>query len=163
MHEDARALVDRLRLAPHPEGGFFRETFRSSLVLPVEDREGTRAASTAIYFLLPSATFSAFHVVRSDEVWHFYDGDPLELVELMADGTLVRTILGRDLARGQVPQHVVRADVLQAARPLGERFALVGCTVAPGFVFDDFAMPSRAELTARFPQHAAAIVELTRV
>jgi predicted cupin superfamily sugar epimerase len=162
LHADTRALVETLGLAPHPEGGFYRETFRAERTLAVDGYEGVRAASTAIYFLLPSGSFSAFHRVRSDEAWHFYDGDALELLTIEENGALALVTLGIDIARGQSPQHVVRAGVWQAARPRGERHSLVGCTVAPGFDFRDFELPPRAELVARFPQHEKLIAELTR-
>jgi uncharacterized protein len=160
VNEEARVVVEALGLAPHPEGGFFRETFRAPLVIGT--LQGSRAASTAIYFLLPAGMFSAFHRVRSDEVWHHYDGDPVELHTLQNEGGYAVTRLGRDLARGERPQHVVPAGVWQAAVPSGERFALCGCTVAPGFDFADFDMPSRADLLQRFPQRRDVVRRLTR-
>jgi predicted cupin superfamily sugar epimerase len=172
LHPDARAIVDALSLAPHPEGGFFRETFRAPLRLDGLPHGAPRAASTAIYFLVPAGAFflvpagafSAWHAVAgSDEVWHHYDGDPLDLHVLSPDGARHEVVrLGRDLARGERPQHVVPAGHWQAARPLGDRYALCGCTVAPGFDFADFAMPSRAELLARFPERRALVEAFTR-
>jgi len=160
MNDDARAVVTALGLAPHPEGGFFRETFRAPLA--VSALQGSRAASTAIYFLLPAGSFSALHRVRSDEVWHHYDGDPVELYTLHDDAGEARVArLGRDLARGDRPQVVIPAGVWQAAVPVGKRFALCGCTVAPGFDFADFEMPSRAELLGRFPTVRELIERLT--
>jgi len=160
----AQRLVETLGLLPHPEGGYYRETFRSPLTLrglSWAGPEGERSASTAIYFLLPGGAFSAFHRVMADEVWHHYDGDPIALHTLDASGhEVVR--LGREFAAGQRPQHVVRGGVWQAAVALGESYALCGCTVAPGFDFADFVMPSRDELTAAFPEHAALIESLTR-
>jgi predicted cupin superfamily sugar epimerase len=168
MNPDAQAIVDALSLSPHPEGGFFRETFRSAEQLPAVRGGGARAASTAIYFLLPAGAFSAFHVVSSDEAWHWYDGDPLELHVVSPAGEHAVHRLGRDLAKGERPQHVVPAGHLQAAAPLAPAnehargFALCGCTVAPGFDFEDFAMPDRAALLARFPALAAVIERFTR-
>jgi predicted cupin superfamily sugar epimerase len=159
---DAAEIVETLGLAPHPEGGYYRETWRAPLALSGLPHGSARAASTAIYFLLPAGTFSAFHRVRSDEAWHHYDGDPLELHVLGEDGVHRALVLGRDLASGQRPQAVVPAGAWQAARPLGARFTLAGCTVAPGFDFADFEMPSRAELTRRFPAHAALVERFTR-
>ena len=162
MHPDAEELVKRLGLAPHPEGGYYRETWRSPQRVDGH-AAGVRVASTAIYFLLPAGTFSALHRVSSDEVWHHYDGDPVDLHLLdEAAGAHEVVCLGRDVAGGQLPQHVVPAGVWQAAVPRGERFALCGCTVAPGFEFDDFEMPSRTELLARFPSHADVVMRLTR-
>jgi uncharacterized protein len=160
VNDDARAVVGALGLAPHPEGGFYRETFRAPLAVGAP--QGTRAASTAIYFLLPAGAFSSLHRVRSDEVWHHYDGDPLELYTLHEDGGHRVESLGRDLARGERPQIVVPAGVWQAAVPVGSRFALCGCTVAPGFDFADFEMPSRAELIEQFPEVRELIERLTR-
>ncbi len=163
---EARAVIERLSLAPHPEGGFFRETFRAPRGVPTA--AGERAASTAIYFLLPAGAFSALHRVRSDEVWHHYDGDPVA-IHFLYEAASPRAFpehrivtLGRDLACGQAPQVVVPAGVWQAAVPLGDRYALCGCTVAPGFDFADFEMPTRAELVSRMPQWRAVIEELSR-
>jgi predicted cupin superfamily sugar epimerase len=157
---EARAWVAALGLGPHPEGGLYAETFRAPLV--VRAPQGDRAASTAIYFLLPAGTFSALHRVRSDEVWHHYDGDPVELHTLRENGAHGISRLGRNLGRGELPQRVVAAGVWQAAVPLGGRYALCGCTVAPGFDFADFEMPLRRSLVERFPQHEALISRLTR-
>ncbi len=155
-------IIAALGLSPHPEGGHYRETYRGS-ALPFELPErGARATSTAIYFLLAAGEFSAFHVVASDEAWHHYLGSPLELLLIDQDGRLERRTLGKQFERGELPQIVVPAGVYQAARPLGPEGALVGCTVAPGFDFADFTLPSRAELSARFPDHAPLIASLTR-
>ena len=163
MHPDAERLVTLLALAPHPEGGFYRETWRSPLTRDgAAPPHGARSASTAIYFLLPAGAFSALHRVSSDEAWHHYDGDPVDLHVIDGAGALSRVALGRDFAAGERPQYVVPAGTWQAAVPRGERYALCGCTVAPGFDFRDFEMPPRAELAQRFPQHAEAIARLTR-
>jgi uncharacterized protein len=132
----AEQVIELLRLAPHPEGGFYRQTFRG---LAVEGEEGERFASTAIYYLLQAGEVSAWHrVVDADEVWHFYAGAPLELT--VADGPKRTTmLLGSDLAAGQRPQGAVPVGVWQTARTLG-RWTLVGCTVAPGFQFESFEM-----------------------
>ncbi len=162
MHSEARAIVEALGLKPHPEGGFYRETFRSSFQVESGLHRGARSASTAIYFLLPAGTFSALHRVRgSDEVWHFYAGDPLELCPLDAEGA--RSIrLGGNFASGEVHQAVVPAGVLQAAAPVGQRYSLCGCTVAPGFDFADFDLPTRQEFLALFPGLRALIERFTR-
>lgn len=162
MH--ASAVIEHLGLLPHPEGGYYRETFRAPLRVEVAG-DRIRAASTSIYFLLPHATFSAWHRVRSDEVWHHYDGVPLELALLDAEGRPSFVRLGRNWSEGEVPQHVVCADVWQAARPLSSRdgeYALCGCTVAPGFDFADFEMPSRRNLVERFPHRVPEIERFTR-
>ena len=162
MNDDVASLVRCLGLEPHPEGGFYRETFRALLPLDGLPHGARRAASTAIYFLLPAGMFSAFHRVRSDEVWHHYDGDPVALHVIGEDGAHEVIRLGRDLGAGERPQAIVPAGAWQAAEPLGGRFALCGCTVAPGFDFADFELAGRAGLAARFPAHAAVITRLTR-
>ncbi|HEX3776784.1 MAG TPA: cupin domain-containing protein [Polyangiaceae bacterium] len=157
----ADEVIAELALVPHPEGGFFSETFRAAA--SVEAHFGARrAASTAIYFLLRAGDFSAFHRVRSDEIWHHYLGASLELHTIDRAGTHRRIALGKELLRGERPQWVVPAGTLQAARVSGAGFALCGCTVAPGFDFADFEMPSRATLSAEFPALRAVIESLTR-
>lgn len=159
-------VIRLLELAPHPEGGAFAEVFRSTLTVQSETHAGPRRASTAIYFLLKTADFSALHRVRSDEVWHHYAGDPLELHLLNeSEHRIVR--LGKDLAGGERPFAVVPANQWQAARvapePAGAHgFALCGCTVAPGFEFKDFELPSRAEVLKALPRHETWVRELTR-
>jgi predicted cupin superfamily sugar epimerase len=150
---DVEDLIRSLRLQQHPEGGFFRETFRSSVI--VGTPRGPRAASTAIYYLLPAGALSALHRVRSDEVWHHYGGEPLELHRLDEAGHHQMVRLGDE------PQVIVPAGVWQAAVGPSSGYALCGCTVAPGFDFADWELPSRAELTARFPAHAPLIARLT--
>jgi predicted cupin superfamily sugar epimerase len=136
----ADELIELLDLRPHPEGGFYREVFRSTSHVTTADPRGTRTALTTIYFLLPGGTHSRWHQVDSDEVWHFYEGDPLELLELDADGgSLVRHRLGPADGTGQLPVHTIPAGAWQAAQPAGS-YTLVGCTVGPGFDFADFRM-----------------------
>jgi predicted cupin superfamily sugar epimerase len=157
----ASDVITALRLAPHPEGGFFSETFRASAAVdaPFGAR---RAASTAIYFLLRAGEFSAFHTVRSDEVWHHYLGASLELHTIDPAGQHQRVELGSELLHGERPQWVVPAGTLQAARVIGDGFTLCGCTVAPGFDFADFDMPARNVLVARFPDLRAVLESFTR-
>ncbi len=146
MHPRAAELIEALRLQPHPEGGYFAEVYRSgSTVTPTDGRE-MRAALTTIYFLLTEGQTSAWHRVGSDEVWHFYEGEPLELTWADADGSnAVTQLLGPvDTDRGvvgtdQSPVAVVPAGCWQTARPLGA-YVLVGCTVAPGFAYEDFEL-----------------------
>jgi predicted cupin superfamily sugar epimerase len=157
-------IVNRLELAPHPEGGYFRETYRASESLGALPRRfnGARSISTAIYFLLEAGQCSHLHRIRSDEVWHFYAGDPLIVVEIDAAGSLKTTRLGGDLAAGAVYQHVVPAGVWFGAIPAdGGRFSLVGCTVAPGFDFADFELADREKLLAEYPGLQDWICRLT--
>ena len=162
-------LIATLGLEPHREGGFFRETYRAAETIAAAALPprfgGDRAFSTAIYFLLKAEQFSAFHRIRCDELWHFHMGEPLELVEITQDGRLTTTILGHDLANGARLQAVVPAGRWFGARlgePRPDAFALLGCTVAPGFDFADFDLAGRDELLALFPQHEAIIQAMTR-
>ena len=155
-------VIEALGLAPHPEGGFFREMFRAPARVTATFAPVTRAASTAIYFLLRAGDYSAFHSVRSDEVWHYYLGATLELHTIDAAGQHERVELGPNLLHGESPQWVVPANALQAARIIGDGFGLYGCTVAPGFDYADFRMPERSELVARFPALASLIESFTR-
>jgi uncharacterized protein len=155
-------VIDALGLTPHPEGGFFRETFRAEVSVQAPFAPIARAASTAIYFLLRAGDISAFHCVRSDEVWHHYLGATLELHTIEAFGQHQRVELGSNLLNGERPQWVVPANTWQGARIIGEGFGLFGCTVAPGFDFADFHMPERAELVGLFPELAHLIESFTR-
>lgn len=139
MHPRAAELISTLDLRPHPEGGYYREVFRSRAHVSPSDARGRRSAMTTIYYLLAAASFSRWHEVASDEVWHFYEGDALELLELDAAGHgLVRHRLG-SVGEGRSPVRVIPAGRWQAARPLGG-YCLVGCTVAPGFDFADYRL-----------------------
>jgi predicted cupin superfamily sugar epimerase len=149
----AEAVIATLGLQPHPEGGYYREIYRSPLILEGLPHGAPRHAATGIYFLLPSGAFSAWHRVRSDEAWHHYQGDPVRL-HLIRDGHYECRLLGQDILAGQHPQIVVPAAAWQAAEPLGTAYALCGCTVAPGFDFADFEMPPADELAALLPAHA---------
>lgn len=161
-------LVKQLELKPHPEGGYFKETYRSAGLIPQEslptEFDGDRNYATGIYYLLQSQDFSAFHRIHQDEMWHFYMGDPLEIIMISEDGELSRIQLGRDLANGEVLQYTVPKHYWFAARVvIPHSYALVGCTVAPGFDFSDFEMADRNELISSFPQHRNDIIALTRV
>jgi arsenate reductase (glutaredoxin) len=142
MHSEANQWIERLGLSPHPEGGFFSETYRSNLTIAQEQLgagfSGPRASSTAIYYLLDDANFSAIHRISSDEMWHFYAGTPLRVEGLHPDGRRQDWILHNDPRVGR-PQGIVPAQTWFGSRlvePNG--YALVGCTVSPGFDFSDF-------------------------
>ncbi|MFO0664076.1 MAG: cupin domain-containing protein [Polyangiaceae bacterium] len=161
----ARERIASLDLVPHPEGGFYRETYRSAMVLDAATPARKRSASTAIYFLIPRGSFSAFHRILSDEVWHFYEGAPLEVV-MLGEGGRSTITLGTDFSKGEVPQGVVPAGIWFASHLANDEtgdYALVGCTVAPGFDFEDFEMADREALAALFPEHRAEITSLTRL
>jgi len=144
----AAELIATLRLEPHPEGGFYREVFRSGRYVTLDDARGRRHALTTIYYLLPQGSVSRWHRVESDEVWHFYEGAALELLELNPSGhALVRHRLG-GVGEGTSPVCTITAGHWQAARPHGA-YTLVGCTVAPGFEFDDFQLLAEEPGVAR--------------
>jgi hypothetical protein len=163
----ADEIVRRLGLVPHPrEGGFFREIHRAEESLAAAALPprygGPRALGTAIYYLLTPATFSALHRLASDEIFHFYLGDPVEQLQLRPDGAGAWAILGGDLAAGERPIAVVPRGVWQGARLVpGGRFALLGCTVAPGFDYADYEHGDRRSLVAAYPAWEAAILALT--
>jgi uncharacterized protein len=135
MDERARRLIERLELEPHPEGGFYREIYRSAAMVRPDDDRTERSAATTIYYMLVEGQQSRWHRVRSDEIWHFYGGDPLDL--FLAPPTLDR--VDQLVLDGSQPVHVVSRYWWQATRPTGS-YGLAGCTVAPGFEFEDFSL-----------------------
>jgi hypothetical protein len=163
----ARDWIERLGMQRHPEGGWFRETWRSPERIPrtgLPERYGAeRSFSTAIYFLLEAGDFSALHTLRSEELWHFYAGAPLTVHVIEPDGTRKEHALGPDLDAGQHFQAMVPPGCVFGASVDGpEGFALVGCTVAPGFDFADFELCEREVLLAKWPQHRSLIERSTR-
>ena len=166
---DADYYIEKLGMTSHPEGGYFKESFRSATMLPASALPsqfgGDRSAATAIYFLLKAGFPSHFHRIRSDEIWHFYAGDPVEVFGIHPDGRLQIWLLGPPEIEGAVFQAVVPAEVWFGSAVLARKsnFSLCGCTVAPGFDFSDYELAERAALTAAFPQHAAMIARLTRL
>lgn len=156
---DIKAL---LKLEPHPiEGGFFRRTYTSRYTIDSEN--GPRNIGSAIYYLLEAGTFSELHVLTSDEIFHFYLGDPVEMLQLYPDGRSEVFILGPNLATGQHVQLVVPGGVWQGTRLLREgEFALLGCSVTPGFDYADYKSGKFAELVTKWPDQAERIMALTR-
>ena len=164
---DSAYWIGKLDLVRHPEGGFFKESYRSAEVIPLcglpERFDEERSFSTAIYFLLNRDDISALHRIKSDELWHFYDGHPLTLQVIDPCGGHYSILLGRDLEKGERLQAVVPAGCWFGAELAGGGdYALVGCSVAPGFDFNDFELAAKTELAALFPQHEALIGRLTR-
>ncbi|MGZ3711663.1 MAG: cupin domain-containing protein [Bdellovibrionota bacterium] len=159
----AAEIIKMLKLVPlAQEGGFFRRTYESSQPIDVEGM-GKRAAITAIYYLVTPEDYSALHRVKSDEIFHFCAGDPVEMIQITEDGALSLHKLGSDFLRGQNPQVVVERGVWQGLRLVrGGSWALMGCTVAPGFEYKDFELGERDALLAEFPEHREAILGLTR-
>lgn len=167
MTKLANYWIDKLGLIAHPEGGYYRETYRSGLAIAKEalppQYTGPRLVSTAIYFLLEGENFSAFHRLRSDELWHFYAGGSFVVHVIDEEGRYSEISVGSDPDAGERLQAVVKAGCWFASRTRNpESFALAGCTVAPGFDFEDFELGKRSELTRLYPQHRELIKELTR-
>jgi hypothetical protein len=160
-----RSLIEFYQLLPHPEGGYYKEMYRSTEMIKAnalpERFGGDRSLSTAIYFLLEKGNFSAFHRIKSDECWHFYLGNPLSVYVIYPDGDLEVIKLGNDPANGQVFQAVVPAGCWFASESSGE-FSFVGCTVSPGFDFQDFELAKADQLSKKYPQHADTIQRLCR-
>ena len=166
---DAGVIAELIRvykLKPHPEGGYFRESYRSAGTIPAAalggNLSGERNCSTAIYFLLPEGSKSKLHRIKSDETWHFYMGGPLTLAQIFPDGRVENVTLGQDIKAGQKFQHVVPAGCWFGAYPEpGSGFSFAGCTVAPGFDFADFELAVPETLLALFPHAANIIKKLT--
>ena len=160
-------LIDHFALIPHPEGGYYKESYRSNEEIHEECLPlrfaGERVFSTAIYYLLQGLDFSGFHRIHSDEVWHFYEGTALNIYVIDTSGNFELITLGQNISYGETFQAVVKAGHWFAAQPADpEGFCFVGCTVAPGFDFKDFEMAKRESMINEFPQHSAIIQKLTR-
>jgi predicted cupin superfamily sugar epimerase len=163
----AEQIRELLQMRPHPiEGGYFAETYRGSSVVPqslLPGYPGDRAISTAIYYLLTPDTFSAMHRVRGDEMFHFYLGDPVEMLQLKADGGGEVVLLGADIAARMRLQHTVPGGAWQGSRVrAGGKYALLGTTMAPGFEYEDYHAGQRQDLILRYPEFANLIRSLTR-
>jgi predicted cupin superfamily sugar epimerase len=164
--ESYKNIVTKLDLKPHPEGGYFKETYRSSGAIKADSLDtsynGERNYSTCIYFLLISDNFSAFHRIKQDEIWHFYDGSPIRLHMITEAGKHSEQIIGKDINHGELPQFVVPGGCWFASEVVNENsYSLTGCTVSPGFSFEDFELRSQKELIALFPNHERTIAKLT--
>ncbi len=164
---DAEGWIHALQLKRHPEGGWFREVYRAEETIfqkSLPNRfTGDRSFCTAIYFLLNERDFSALHSLKQDELWHFYAGSPLTIHVIDPEGNYSAVKLGRNITTGEEMMAVVKAGWLFGATANDPRsYALVGCTVAPGFDFADFEMPGRIELLEQYPQHGQIIERLTR-
>jgi len=161
-------IVQSLGLTPHPEGGYYKETYRSAGSIKANslgnEYEGERNYSTAIYYLLSSDVFSAFHKINQDETWHFYDGSALDLHIIDKNGHYQLVKIGREIEKGEVPQFTVKGgDWFGASVSKKNSYSLCGCTVAPGFDFRDFDMPDTDMLIQKFPQHELLIKRLKRI
>jgi predicted cupin superfamily sugar epimerase len=161
----AEELIERLQLLRHPEGGWYRESYRSSEVIQAEalpERfSGDRSISTTIYFLLLAGAISSFHRIKSDEIWHFYSGETLILHVITPQSEYYHLKLGTNIKDVESFQCVVPAGCWFGAEVSGNGYSLVGCTVAPGFDFADFEMGDRDDLISRYPDHKEIIVKMT--
>ena len=166
MKDKIEKLVKNLDLLPHPEGGFYKEVYRSENMIPqnaLKGFSGDRSFCTSIYFLLTSENFSAFHRIKQDEIWHFYEGSPLFVHVIDENGNYTRHTVGMNLEKGELPQLVVPAGCWFASSVKEEKnYSFVGCTVAPGFDFDDFELAERDKLIEEYPDLGEVILGLTR-
>ncbi|MES2525428.1 MAG: cupin domain-containing protein [Bdellovibrionota bacterium] len=155
-------VIAKLNLIPlEIEGGFFRETYKSKDI--VQGRLGTRSEGTAIYYMVTEESFSALHIVDQDEIFHFYSGDEVEMFQILPDGTPKTIIIGK-VENGHEPQVIVPRGVWQGTKlrtPGKGKWALLGCTVAPGFEYENFTLKSRDELVQLYPQHKDQIIRFT--
>lgn len=161
-------LIQELELNAHPEGGFYKETYRSEGSISEnhlpEKFKGDRNYCTSIYFLLSSTDFSAFHKINQDETWHFYEGSSITIHQISPEGIYSKIILGNNLLEKEMFQYTVKGGFwFGATVNKTNSYTLVGCTVAPGFDFNDFELANRIELQKKFPNHKRIIEELTRV
>jgi uncharacterized protein len=160
MNPQAEKIISKLNLKKHFEGGYYSEVYRSNEILErlPERYKGKHVYYTSIYFLLNENDFSAFHILKSDEIWHFYDGTSLDLHVIDKDGTLETVTLGKNISEGEKFMHLVERGCYFAAEVRDKTsFALVGCTVAPGFELEDFELCERESLIEKFPQHIELI------
>lgn len=163
---NADELIEKFQLIHHPEGGYFREVYRSNHIIRKESLpgqyDGDRNLGTSIYFLLRGKEFSAFHWLKSDEIWHFYLGSSVVIHELDVMGQYHRTTVGQDIAHGEILQHTIKAGNHFAAELIDKKgFCLVGCNVFPGFHFDDFFLSEAEELYRKYPGHEGLIKKFT--
>ncbi|MFT4755705.1 MAG: putative cupin superfamily sugar epimerase [Vicingaceae bacterium] len=158
--------IEKLKLLQHPEGGYYKETYRSELKVNLKDlgekTNAVRNLSTGIYFLLGQESFSAFHRIKSDELWHFYDGDPITIHMIDGNGKYTSQEVGRNIENGEVLQYLVPRNTWFASEVKSNRdYALVGCTVSFGFDFNDFEMADKS-LIDEFPMHGSILERLIR-
>ncbi len=167
MNQQAKYYIEKLNLIAHPEGGYFKEVYRSNEIIQAEHLPNrytsARNLSTSIYFLLEGEQVSKFHRLKSDEIWHFYDGSPIKIFTLSSDGNLEERILGKNLETNEAPQIVIEKGNWFGAKVKGKNsFTLIGCTVSPGFDFEDFELADKNELIKKYPAHKKIIDELTK-
>lgn len=164
MNEKAKYYIQKLQLKKHPEGGYFREIYRAGEIISIDapKKNNKRNVSTSIYFLLEGSQISKFHKLKSDELWHFYDGTAVKIYILDQDGKLSEVLIGRDIKNGEVFQTAIEKNNWFASEVIDKRsFSLIGCTVSPGFDFSDFELAKRENLLKNFPEHKELILKFT--
>ncbi len=164
MNEKTRYYIDKLDLKKHPEGGYYREIYRSAEVFSIDPPKKNlkRNVSTSIYFLLDGSQISKFHRLKSDELWHFYDGSSIKIYVIDESGKLDEITLGRKTEDGEVFQTVIKKNNWFASEVINKKsFALIGCTVSPGFDFSDFELADREYLLEKFPKYKSLIQKLS--
>lgn len=162
--DEGKKWMELLKLTPHPEGGYYRQTYPSRTgETKNAELSASRSGMTSIYYLLESGDFSSWHRLKSVEIWHFYAGSPLLLYRIDSQKALSMTRIGNDMALGELPQVIVSPGHWMAAKVgVPGSFSLVGCTVSPGFVFEEFELGKRDDLVGQYPQYSEVITELTR-
>ena len=167
MNEKAGYYISKLQLSLHPEGGYYKEVYRSGEIYEAEFLPGRyfkdRALSTSIYFLLEGRQVSTFHRLKSDEIWHFYDGSVVKIYNIEEDGRMKEIKLGNNLEDGETLQVVINKNSWFGAEVVDKSsFCLIGCTVSPGFDFEDFELGNRDSLIKQFPEYSEVIKKLTK-
>ncbi|MBE0539575.1 MAG: cupin domain-containing protein [Ignavibacterium sp.] len=164
MNEKAKYYIQKLQLKKHPEGGYFREIYRAGEIISIDapKKNNKRNVSTSIYFLLEGSQISKFHKLKSDELWHFYDGTAVKIYILDQNGKLSETMIGREIKNGEMFQTAIEKNNWFAAEVIDKKsFSLIGCTVSPGFDFSDFELAKRENLFKNFPEHKDLILKFT--
>lgn len=164
MNEKAKEYIQKLQLKKHPEGGYYREVYRAAEMFYIDapPKALKRNASTSIYFLLEGKQVSKFHRLKSDEQWHFYDGSSIKIYVIDEKGKLKEYLLGNKITDGNLFQLVIKKNNWFAAELINKRgFALIGCTVSPGFDFNDFELADKKSMIEKFPLHSDLIDRLT--
>jgi predicted cupin superfamily sugar epimerase len=165
MNEKAKYYIQKLQLKKHPEGGYYREIYRASEMFYIDQPKKSlkRNVATSIYFLLDGTQVSKFHKLKSDELWHFYDGTPVKIFIIDEKGKLTETILGKKINNGEVFQTVIKKNNWFAAEVINKKsYSLIGCTVSPGFDFADFELANRDSLIEQFSEHSDLIIKFSK-
>jgi len=167
LNNKARKYIEKLQLKAHPEGGYYREVFRAGEIILADHLpkryKSSRNFSTSIYFLLEGNQVSNFHRLKSDEQWHFYDGSGIVIYVIEEGGNLSKILLGRNIEKGESIQTVIKHNSWFGAELIDKTsFALIGCTVSPGFDFSDFELGKKAKLLDEYPDYEYTIIKLTR-